>query len=107
MLRLSAVQTVTLLGFTIAVVLDDFHGGPAASAAKALAADARVSLAPLIDHPTTAAVKALAAEQAARLLAILSGERSALRKGELADERIEAGGGLKIVVPKRQRERPT
>jgi hypothetical protein len=116
MWRFSTVQTVTFVGFTIAVVLDDFSGGPAASAAAALALKARSGLVPIIEERIgreqaerigtavrTAAdfARHEAGEGVSALVFILSGERGAARKAEIADQQIRAGQGLKIIVQER------
>ncbi len=106
MLRLSAVQTVTLVGFTLAVILDDFSGGPAASAAAVLAGRAGSAIEQRIGPVrseqigrTAQAAFAWTARRAAGVAAAISGGREVEADAQPAERQASAGPGLTIVVP--------
>src|SRR4051794_38266329 len=101
MWRFSTVRTVIVLGFALAVVLDDFSGGAHASAARTWARGVGQDLVQMIQarigrertEELAAAAKAAAGDarkvtdrQIATLASIVSGERRAARKAEIVDE---------------------
>ena len=113
----SIARVVLVLGLTIAVIADDVSGGHAGSAFAGWARNGGPGdLAQVIElrigrprieriAAATTAVTALARDRTARatsaLLLKLSGEHAADCLAQTADQQIEAGQGLKIIVSPR------
>jgi hypothetical protein len=96
----------------LVAVADDLFGGRAATAARQ---GVLAGLERQIGRPGTeriqaalsaasGAARARAADAASALLSRLSGELAASRQGQLADQQISAGGGLKIALDPQGRQ---